>query len=170
MRRHPIAVVLAALAAGAWYAAVPPRARALPPPPAGLQMPVRGAMHIHTRRSDGAGTVDDVAAAAGRAGLQFVITTDHGDGTRAPDVPSYRSGVLCIDAVEISTNGGHLLALGLGATPYPLGGEPRDVVEDVTRMGGLSLVAHPVSTKPELNWTDWTAPFVGLEWLNGDTE
>ena len=170
MRRHPIALVLAALAAGAWYAAVPPRARALPPPPAGLQMPVRGAMHIHTRRSDGAGTVDDVAAAAGRAGLQFVITTDHGDGTRAPDVPSYRSGVLCIDAVEISTNGGHLLALGLGATPYPLGGEPRDVVEDVTRMGGLSLVAHPVSTKPELNWTDWTAPFVGLEWLNGDTE
>lgn len=170
MRRHPIALVLAALAAGAWYAAVPPRARALPPPPAGLQMPVRGAMHIHTRRSDGAGTVDDVAAAAGRAGLQFVITTDHGDGTRAPDVPSYRGGVLCIDAVEISTNGGHLLALGLGATPYPLGGEPRDVVEDVTRMGGLSLVAHPVSTKPELNWTDWTAPFVGLEWLNGDTE
>jgi len=133
-------------------------------------MPVRGAIHIHTRRSDGTGTFDDVAAAAGRAGLQFVITTDHGDGTRGPDAPSFRSGVLCIDAVEISTDGGHVLALGLAATPYPLGGEPRDVLEDITRMGGLSLVAHPVSAKPALNWTEWTQPFGGLEWLNGDTE
>lgn len=170
MRRRPIALVLVALAAGAWYIAVPPRARALPPPTAGLQMPVRGAIHVHTRRSDGTGTIADVAAAAGRAGLQFVITTDHGDGTRGPDAPSVRSGVLCIDAVEISTDGGHVLALGLAATPYPLGGEPRDVLEDITRMGALSLVAHPVSAKPELNWTEWTEPFGGLEWLNGDTE
>jgi hypothetical protein len=170
MRRRPIAIVLVALAAGTWYTAVPPRARVLPPPRAALPMPVRGVIHVHTSRSDGTGTPDEVAAAASRAGLQFVITTDHGDGTRAPDPPSYRSGVLCIDAVEISTNGGHLLALGLGATPYPLGGESRDVVEDVLRMGGLSLIAHPISEKAELNWTDWTEPFGGLEWLNGDTE
>ena len=50
-----------------------------------------------------------------RAGLQFVILTDHGDGTRAPDPPAYRHGVLCIDAVEISTVDGHLVALNLAA-------------------------------------------------------
>src|SRR5262249_20507835 len=86
------------------------------------------------------------------------------------DAPSYRSGVLCIDAVEVSTDAGHVLALGLGATPYPLGGEARDVIEDVARMGGLSIVAHPVSVKPALNWTAWSEAFDGLEWLNGDTE
>ena len=100
-----------------------------------------------------------VAAAAARAGLQFVIFTDHGDGTRAPEPPAYLSGVLCIDGVEISTNGGHYVALGLPRTPYPLGGEPSAVVEDVARLGGFGFAAHPDSPRPELAWTDWTAPF-----------
>lgn len=111
-----------------------------------------------------------MAAAAARAGLRFVVLTDHGDGTRAPDPPQYRSGVLCIDAVEISTDQGHYLALGLPQTPYPLGGEPRDVVEDVARLGGFGIVAHPDSAKPALQWREWTAPFDGLEWMNADSE
>ena len=82
----------------------------------------RGVFHVHSDRSDGSAAVRDIAAAAARAGLQFVIFTDHGDGTRAPDPPIYESGVLCIDAVEISTSGGHYIALGLPVSPYPLGG------------------------------------------------
>ncbi|HTM02546.1 MAG TPA: CehA/McbA family metallohydrolase [Vicinamibacterales bacterium] len=131
---------------------------------------VRGAIHIHTRRSDGTGTIDDVAAAAAKAGLKFVVITDHGDGTRQPEPPSYRQGVLCIDAAEISTENGHVVALGLTKTPYPLGGEGRDVIEDIARLGGFSIVAHPGSPKPDLRWTEWSAPFDGIEWLNGDSE
>ena len=131
---------------------------------------LRGSVHVHTVRSDGAGTVDEVAAAARRAGLDFVVITDHGDGTRAPDPPAYRSGVLIIDAVEISTSGGHYLALGLPQAPYRLAGEPRDVVEDVTRLGGFGVVAHPDSAKDDLRWRDWTLPFDGIEWLNADSE
>src|SRR5512133_1796541 len=111
-------------------ATLPPSARRLQP---GAQNPsqpvVAGVFHVHTRRSDGTGTVDEVAAAASRVGLQFVVFTDHGDGTRAPEAPSYRSGVLCIDGVEIGTSGGHYAAMGMRPSPYPLGGEPRDVVE-----------------------------------------
>ncbi len=131
---------------------------------------MRGAIHIHTNRSDGTGTVEDVAAAAARAGLQFIVLTDHGDGTREPDPPRYRSGVLCIDAVEISTKDGHIVSVGLPKSPYPLGGEARDVVEDIARLGGFAIVAHPGSVKPELGWSDWTPPVGGLEWLNGDSE
>jgi hypothetical protein len=133
-------------------------------------MPVRGAIHVHTRRSDGTGTIAEVAAAAAQAGLRFVIVTDHGDASRAPDAPMYRDGVLCIDAVEISTDGGHVLALGMEPAPYPLAGEPRDVIEDIRRLGGMSIAAHPGSSKPELRWLEWTAPFDGLEWINGDSE
>jgi hypothetical protein len=131
---------------------------------------VRGSLHVHTNRSDGTGTVDDVAEAARRAGLRFVILTDHGDGTRAPAPPVYRAGVLVVDAVEISTTGGHYVALGLGRAPYRLAGEPRDVVDDVTRLGGFGVVAHPDSPKAELRWRDWTLPFEGIEWLNADSE
>lgn len=86
----------------------------------------------------------------------------------APDPPMYRSGVLCLDGVEVSTTGGHYAVLGLGATPYPLGGEPRDVVEDVERLGGFGIAAHPDSPKTELAWRDWSVPIDGLEVVNPD--
>lgn len=148
---------------------LPARQLALPAPP-GLSPGVRGVMHIHTRDSDGTGTVDDVAAAAARAGLAFVVTTDHGDATRAASEPTYRSGVLCIDATEVSTFGGHVIALGIPTAPYPLAGQPRDVVDDIHRLGGMAIVAHPHSGKADLRWTDLSAPFDGIEWLNADSE
>lgn len=131
---------------------------------------IAGAYHVHTTRSDGAEDPISIARAASKAGLRFVIFTDHGDGTRTPDAPVYRDGVLCLDAAEISTAGGHYVALDMPASPYPLGGEPSAVVEDVSRLGGFGVAAHPDSPKPELAWTDWTVPFDGIEWLSADTE
>jgi hypothetical protein len=129
-----------------------------------------GAYHIHTTRSDGAGSKAMVAAAAARAGLAFVILTDHGDATRPPDAPEYVGGVLCLDAVEISTGGGHYVALGLPASPYPLGGEASAVVEDVRRLGGFGIAAHPDHPNEQLAWIDWEASIDGLEWINADSE
>jgi hypothetical protein len=145
-----------------------------PPAHATLETPfsdatVAGIVHVHTNRSDGRGSADEVAAAAARAGLKFVVFTDHGDATRTPDPPTYRSGVLCLDAVEISTTGGHYLALDMPAAPYPLGGDARDVVEDVKRLGGFGVVAHPESPKPALRWQAWDEPFDAIEWMNPDT-
>jgi len=131
---------------------------------------IAGAFHVHSTVSDGSGTRSEIAAAAARAGLQFVVFTDHGDGTRQPEPPTYASGVLCIDAVEVSTNTGHYIALGLGTAPYRLGGEASAVVEDVRRLGGFGVVAHPDSPKPALAWSDWNADADGVEWLNADSE
>jgi hypothetical protein len=130
---------------------------------------VAGIAHVHSNRSDGRSTPDEIAAAAARAGLRFVVFTDHGDATRTPDRPVYRSGVLCMDGVEISTTGGHYVAMEMPASPYPLGGEARAVVEDVKRLGGIGVAAHPDSPKPELRWTEWAAPFDGIEFVNLDT-
>ena len=160
---------LAALAASVLLA--PPRTIRLRQPdwrPAGAVL--HGAFHVHTTRSDGTGTMEEVAAAAARAGLQFVVFTDHGDATRPPESPRYLSGVLCLDGVEISTTGGHYAAVGLPASPYPLAGEPRDVVEDVARLGGFGVVTHPDSRKPGLSWSAWDTGFDAVEWLNADSE
>lgn len=135
-----------------------------------LERTVPGAYHVHSRVSDGAGTREEIAAAAARAGLRFVVFTDHGDGTRAPEPPRYVERVLCIDAVEISTNGGHYVALDMRPAAYPLGGEAAAVVEDVRRLGGFGIAAHPYSPRAELAWRDWSPPIDGLEWLNADSE
>ena len=158
-----------AVAAVAWVRS------SLPPPPLpapGVPVPtdVRVAYHVHTRRSDGTGSVAEVAAAARQAGLAVVVITDHGDGMRASDLPRYIDGVLVIDGVEVSTWAGHYAAIGAAASPYPLGGEPEAVVEDVRRLGGFGIAAHPGSSKEGLKWRDWDAPFAALEWLNADSE
>jgi hypothetical protein len=150
---------------------LPPKTLALASSPsASSDRTIAGAIHIHTRESDGSGTPEEIADAAARAGLKFIILTDHGDGTREPSPARYVSGVLCLDAVEISTDQGHYVALGLPRTPYPLAGEPRDVVEDVARLGGFGIVAHPDSPKASLQWHEWNAAFDGIEWLNADSE
>lgn len=170
-----VAIVAAAVAAAALFfliATLPPNPRHLSvavDPEKGRRI-VAGAYHIHSNRSDGAADKDTIAAAAARAGLAFIILTDHGDGTRPPDPPVYLHGVLCVDAVEISTNGGHYVAIDMQPAPYPLGGEPEAVVEDVKRLGGFGIVAHPDSARPQLAWSAWEAPFDGIEWLSEDSE
>jgi hypothetical protein len=147
-------------------------------PPSSLQLTgtrpqnmATGAYHIHTSRSDGTGTVDAVAEAAAKAGLQFVVLTDHGDGTIAAEPPAYRHGVLVIDALEIGTTDGHVVALNMARpTPYPLAGRGRDVVDDVHRWGGVAIAAHPDSPKPELRWRGMNTPVDGIEWINADSE
>ncbi len=166
-------LLLVVLAWCAWaLATLPPEAAALrvPAPAPGDPPVVRGAYHVHSRASDGTGTLEDIAAAAGRAGLRFVVLTDHGDAYRRALAPRYVGGVLCLEAVEISTLGGHYAALGMSPPPYPLAGEARDVVEDVARLGGFGVAAHPDSAKPELRWNEWDAPIDALEWFNADSQ
>jgi len=130
-----------------------------------------GAYHVHSSRSDGTGSVARIASAAASAGLAFVILTDHGDATRAPDPSAYVDGVLVIDAVEVGTDRGHLVALGLReASPYPLAGHPREVVEDVHRLGGMAVISHPDSPNAGLRWRGTGVGFDGIEWLNADSE
>jgi hypothetical protein len=171
MRLTALLVLIVGAIAAVTLALLPAAAARPIPAPFKYTWPVvRGAYHVHSERSDGTGTLDDIASAARATGLQFVIVTDHGNGTRAPEPPTYRSGVLCIDGVEISTQYGHYVALGLDRTPYPLGGHPREVIEDVRRLGGFGVAAHPGSPKAALRWEEWDTRFDGLEWLNADSE
>jgi hypothetical protein len=125
---------------------------------------------VHSTQSDGSGTPEAIAAAASAAGLDFVILTDHGDATRAPAPPRLVAGVLLIDGVEISTDDGHYVALDLPQAPYPLAGEGRAVAEDVNRLGGIGILAHPDSTRPALAWQDPSVSADGFEWINADSE
>lgn len=168
-----IVTVLMALSIWLWFS--------LPKPSREIQMltgeaassfplSLAGAFHVHTNRSDGGSSPNDIARAASEAGLRFLVFTDHGDGTRVPNPPQYRSGVLTFDGVEISTNGGHYIAVGLPATPYPLGGEAYSVIEDVRHFGGFGVIAHPSSPRESLAWIDNSLPVDGMEWLNADSQ
>src|SRR5947208_16059484 len=90
-RRVSIPAAIAAAGVVFAVALLPPAHVVLKPSPDGT---IPGIIHVHTSQSDGQSPPDIVAEAAARAGLRFVIFTDHGDGTRPPALPVYRSGVL----------------------------------------------------------------------------
>jgi hypothetical protein len=143
------------------YPVVPPRAEG----PRWL----RGAYHVHTTRSDGRGTVEEVAAAAKAAGLHFVVLTDHNDF--APREPAFVDGVLLVPGVELSTNHGHLIAFGMerpleGVRAWMEGGEALAKVEQA---GGTVVLAHPVQERNPWTHAEAARQARGFELYSADT-
>jgi hypothetical protein len=163
VRRWALLAVAAGLTAWlAWGLGVV-RARApRPPPPAGE---LRGAWHVHTTRSDGRGTLEEVVRAARAAGLQFVVVTDH--NVLAPEDAGWHDGVLVIEASEASTRFGHVVAAGVprALTKEECGREP---LEAIAALGGQAVLAHPYH--PRRPWSGWErAPWRGIEVVSNDT-
>jgi hypothetical protein len=160
-----LVIVAALVALGAWAAvgAVLLARRAPRAPPGGGE--VRGAWHVHTTRSDGRGTLDEVVAAAKAAGLQFVVVTDH--NVLTPEEQGWRDGVLVVQATEASTAFGHVAALGIprALLPAERDGDPLGAI---AALGGEAILAHPLH--PRRPFTGWgRGPWRGLEIVSNDT-
>jgi len=137
--------------------------------PADETQEVEGVYHIHSTHSDGRADVRSIARAAAKAGLRFIILTDHGH----PNLPSladqgWMSGVLVLAGSELSVSRGHLAALDFGPPGRPFPQNAEESIRSVRSLGGFSIVAHPYS---KVRW-NWGGPEVpdGLEIINGDTE
>jgi len=126
-----------------------------------------GAMHIHSTYSDGAGTVEEIAAAANRAGLDFVVLCDHSTlQARTDGRDGWRGRTLVLIGTEITTDAGHLLALGVPESflPAPHDAEPAQTA--IQQSGGLGFVALPCDLKD--HWRDFSRmqDGIGLEVFN----
>ena len=127
---------------------------------------IAGAYHVHSTASDGRGSAWDIAQAAKKAGLSFVILTDH--NLTEPPAPHYEDGVLLIHGTELSTAQGHLVRLG-GWRPLTPGELHGKSLQKVVELGGIGFIAHPVQSK--MPWTDWNGAgaAAGLELYSSDT-
>ncbi len=143
---------------------------------------VVGNMHLHTTASDGVGTHDEVAAAAARAGLDFIIYTDHNtwvDGVSGwyRDAESGRS-VLRLMGQEINDQNrepecNHLLCHFISSDLNGAAANPQKLIDAVAGRGGLTFLAHPIErpgfgaaeqTYPWVNWE--VTDFTGIELWN----
>ena len=152
-----------------FFPAVPPPFAA-PDDPDATRRAV-GAIHVHSRYSDGAGDLSAISSAARRAGLEFYVVTDHNnlDGL-SREGEGYEDGVLRLIGAELSTGGGHVLALDVPDPAFRFSGDPLDALADVRDLGGFAVVAHPFSTRAEFAWTDFELPGIsGIEVFNFDS-
>ena len=70
--------------------------------------------------------------------------------------PYESAAVLCLDGVEISTTGGHYLALGMTAAPYPLAGEPERIRAPGRRAATSARIASASSEARD--WRSTSSP------------
>ncbi len=126
-----------------------------------------GAVHIHSTYSDGAGTVEQVTAAANRAGLDYVVLCDHSSlEARTDGKGGWHGRTLLLVGTEITTDSGHLLALGVPASFVPAPHEAEAAQAAIKESGGLGFVALPCDLKD--HWRDFgkMADGIGLEVFN----
>jgi hypothetical protein len=145
-----------------------------------------GNLHLHTTASDGMGTHEQVAAAAARAGLDFIIYTDH--NVAAPGIegwyrpPGAGRELLRLMGQEVNDEqlkpeANHMLVHFITRDLQAEAADPQRLIDAVIAEGGVCFLAHPLE-RPGLRaaeeiypWVNWDiAGFTGIELWNAMTE
>lgn len=146
----------------------------LPAPPAPPALyEISGAIHCHSTYSDGSDSLAEIAVAANRAGLDFLLLTDHDTLAPLHDHGERRWGrTLMLIGAEITPRHNHYLVHGVTDLPSP-DLPPQDYIDRVRAQGGFGIIAHPwergspLLRLKEYCWTDWSVDgFDALELWN----
>ncbi len=145
-----------------------------------------GAIHIHSKYSDGSGDVNEIAAFAAESGLDFIMLTDH-NTLRAKEegYEGWNNNVFIVVGCEINDkeNKNHYLAFGIDKT-FSTRMSAKQYVKSIKESGGIGFIAHPhekrnsIKEHPPYPWLEWDAEgFTGIEiwnhmseWMEGLTE
>ena len=137
-----------------------------------------GVMHVHHEPShDSDASFEAVLEAAGEAGLDFVVLTDHADVEEPGPIPGMEHAglhvapngrrVLVLVGAEFASRDGHLLGLQIARSVPAIGRAGREVIAEIHAQGGFAVVPHPFSHG---GWRDWDADFDGLEVQNNASD
>ena len=102
--------------------------------------------HIHsTYSSDSTASPRDIIKKAMAIGLDAIAVADHntikGSLATIKEAKDFENFVV-VPAMEISSNKGHIVALGIKEN-VKQGLSPEDTVEKIRSLGGIAIAAHP---------------------------
>jgi hypothetical protein len=143
---------------------------ALNPPPL---FEVSGAIHCHSTYSDGMEPIPVILAAANRAGLDYLLMTDHDTLAPLAEIGEQWSGrTLLLVGCEITPRHNHYLAYGITQEISPHL-PPAEYTRAVAAQGGIGFIAHPFERgstflrQNRYTWEDWSVQeFTGIELWN----
>lgn len=122
-----------------------------------------GCIHIHSRFSDGSGTIPQIVAAGQDCGLDYLLLSDHMTlaGLRAGYQGWHNRLFLGVGyEIQDQNDQHHYLAFGL-KEELPTDYTPEEYIHAVAAQGGLGIVAHPF----EMRTTESALPgFPPIPW------
>lgn len=134
----------------------------------------RGDLHVHSVHSDGRDSLPEVLAAAREAGLAFFASTEHNNPSANLEWGRHvAEDFLVVSGEEVTTRGGHWLALGIPAGAWV---DWRYRVQDgafpehaarARDLGGMVVAAHPFSPFSGTTWTFGYDDVDAMEVWNG---
>lgn len=133
---------------------------------------LKGALHVHSDYSDGAGTIPQIMEAAQAAGVDFVLLSDHNTNQPAQDgwEEQYSQTPLLVTSTELTLNPrSYLMALDMPTDWDPVVKmAPQAAIDDINHRGGFSVVCLPFDMKS--SWEHWDAEgYAGFEVINFST-
>lgn len=134
---------------------------------------VSGVIHCHSTYSDGMEPVPVIAQAANRAGLSFLLMTDHDTLAPLHELGEQWVGnTLLLFGVEITPRHNHFLAYGVTQAISPHL-PPAVYTAAVAEQGGIGFLAHPHERgsaflgQNRYTWEDWSVTaYTGMEIWN----
>jgi len=138
-----------------------------------------GAIHIHTRFSDGEVDFQELIAAAQEVGLDFVVVTDHMtlEGKERHYEGMYNTLLVLVGYEHNDIhNKNHYLAVGVDEVVAEQE-FPQEYINAIKAAGGIGFLAHPAEKRkyfkqyPSYPWTAWEATgYDGIELWNHMSE
>jgi len=149
-----------------------------------------GSIHMHSKFSDGSGTVQEIANHASESNLDFIILTDHNTlKAKAKGFEKWYKETMLIVGYEVNDikNRNHYLVFGtdelVGTYEKLPDGDlgnrlsAVEYVKEIKKKGGIGFLAHPNEVRnhlkelPAYPWTAWESEdFTGMEIWNHMSE
>ncbi len=101
---------------------------------------LKGAIHFHTKYSDGSADIDEISKAAKQDGLDWIIVTDH--NTMQIKEGIYNDVVVIVGEEITPETCNHYLALNIKDVILP-SDEPLNYINEVRNQCGFGFMAHP---------------------------
>lgn len=118
-----------------------------------------GAIHMHSKYSDGRSHATAIRRVARSLNLDFCILTDHDTLAGLPEQGYFGDLLFLVGSEVTCADDSHYLALGI-SRPIAPQLPPQQVIDSVRRAGGVGILAHPFDRGSPLfhtgyPWHDW---------------
>lgn len=106
-------------------------------------MPLKIDLHVHTNYShDGFTKIDEAIASAKQRGLNGIAITDHDTIEGALNALERKPDIIIIPGIEINTEKGHIIALGV-TKQIPPRLSLLETVNEIRKQNGIVVAPHP---------------------------